>query len=535
MKYPVFLFILCCFLGSCESPEPKKPKPNILWIVAEDQSPHFFPMYGDMTAKLPHLSALAQDGVVFENAYAPVPVCAPARSALITGMYPTTLGTHNMRTYNAYQKDNQPDIGIPSYSPIVPEGVRMFTEYLRLEDYYCTNNAKEDYNFKALVSAWDDSSNAAHWKNRPKDTPFFAVFNFGITHESQIWKQADHPLSVQPEAVPVPPIFPDNDVIRNDLAINYSNLERMDKQIGTLLEELKADGLYENTIIFFYGDHGGPFPRHKRALYETGIKVPLIIKFAGNKNAGTTNDELISFIDFAPTTLSLVGIKPPSVMQGRAAFGSFENPQKRTAVFTSSDRYDEVTDRLRALRYSNYKYIRNFNAEISNALTVKYREQMAMMQNLNEHWKAGTLETDPAKWFRTPKPLEELYDIEKDPYELNNLANDLSLQDTLLLLRNKLNEWIKETNDLGEIPEKELLKKMFPNNKTPQLKALTVEIKQGVVALESEQKDATLVYKSPLDSVWSIYNQPLPQSKNFEAKAVRIGFIDSPIFNHNTP
>ena len=524
------LLLSSLLFSLCTPVEKKTAPPNILWLVAEDQSPDFFPMYGDTTVSLPNLSALASDGVVFSNAYAAVPVCAPSRSALITGMYPSSLGTHNMRTYNAYRADNQPQIGIPSYSPIVPEGVRMFTEHLRAVGYYCTNNAKEDYNFKAPVSAWDESSSKAHWKNRPDGAPFFAVFNFGITHESQIWKQAENPLLVAPEDVPVPPIFPDNEVIRNDLAINYSNIKRLDAQIGTIVQQLKAEGLYENTIIFFYADHGGPFPRHKRALYETGIKVPLMVKFKGNNNAGTRNSDLISFIDYAPSVLSLAGIKPPKVMQGKAAFGPYKNPEKRNVIFTTSDRYDEVTDRLRAVRYSKFKYIRNFNPEISNALPVKYREQMAMMQNLNALWNAGKLEPNVAQWFKTPKPTEELYDIEKDPYELNNLADDLTLKDTLVFLRNKLNQWIKETNDLGEIPEKELLKKMFPNNKTPQLKALTVEIKKEVVLLKSDQKDATLVYKSPLDPVWSIYTKPLPRSEVFEAKAVRIGFMDSPIF-----
>ncbi len=531
----LFLFLSSALFLLIPPIKTKTSPPNIVWLVAEDQSPYFFPMYGDNTAALPYLSSLAEDGVVFSNAYAPVPVCAPSRSALITGMYPTSLGTHNMRTYNAYKKDNQPEIGIPSYSPIVPENVRMFTEYLRAAGYYCTNNSKEDYNFKALVSAWDESSPKAHWEKRPKDAPFFAVFNFGITHESQIWKQADQPLLTTPEEVTVPPIFPDNEVIRKDLAINYSNLQRMDAQIGKIIEQLKAEGLYENTIIFFYSDHGGPFPRHKRALYETGIKVPLIVKFESNKDAGTRNSDLISFIDYAPTVLSLAGIKPPEVMQGKAAFGPYKNPEKTEFIYTSSDRYDEVVDRLRAIRYSKFKYIRNFNPEITNALPNKYREQMAMMQNLNKLWKAGELESNAAKWFQTPKPSEELYNIEEDPYELNNLADVLALQDTLHFLRNKLDEWIVETNDLGEIPEKELVQHFLPNKEAPALDAITAEIKEDVVALKSSQNDATLVYQSPLDNVWKIYTNPLPVSENFRAKAVRIGFTDSPVFTHKTP
>ena len=325
--FKIYVLVFYIFF-SCNDNLFKKSfsKPNILWLVAEDQSPEFFPMYGNKTISLPNLEQLTKDGIIYTNAYAPVPVCAPSRSALITGMYPSTLGTHNMRTYNAYKKFNEPSINIPSYSPIVPEGVRMFTEYLRKQGYYCTNNSKEDYNFKPLASAWDDSSRKAHWKNRPKGTPFFSIFNFGITHESQIWKQTDEPLLVDPDKLIVPPIFPDNDIIRKDLAVNYSNLIKLDKEVGTILNELKSDGLYDNTLIFFYSDHGGPFPRHKRALYETGIKVPLIIKMPHNKNAQNQEKRFVSFIDYAPTLLSFIGIDPPKIMQGKAFLGKHKTP-----------------------------------------------------------------------------------------------------------------------------------------------------------------------------------------------------------------
>ena len=198
--------------------------PNILWLVAEDQSPEFFSMYGNDMISLPNLEKLTRDGTIYTNAYAPVPVCAPSRSALITGMYPSSIGTHNMRTYNAFKDVNEPSINIPSYSPILPEGVKMFTEYLRKAGYYCTNNSKEDYNFKTLPNAWDESGKKAHWKNRPKGIPFFSIFNFGITHESQIWKQSKKPLLVDPSKLIVPPIFPDNHIIRRDLAINFSRI-----------------------------------------------------------------------------------------------------------------------------------------------------------------------------------------------------------------------------------------------------------------------------------------------------------------------
>jgi arylsulfatase A-like enzyme len=510
----------------------KGRQPNIIWLVAEDQSPDFFPMYGDNTIALPHLEVLAKEGVTFMNAYAPVPVCAPARSAIITGMYPTTLGTHNMRTYNAYVTDNQPNIGIPSYSPIVPQGVKMFTEYLRRKGYYCTNGPKEDYNFKKLESAWDESGKEAHWRKRAKGQPFFSVFNFGVCHESQVWARGKDSLFVDPEKLPVPPYFPDNAVIRHDLAVNYSNLKRLDDQVGAILSQLKEDGLYDNSIIFFYGDHGGPFPRHKRALYESGTKVPMIIKFPKNAKASSRDNRFFSFIDLAPTVLSLAGIEPPKVMQGKAQFGPFEVAQKAKYTFHSSDRFDELYDRIRSVRSRRYKYIKNFNPKTSNAMPVAYREQMPMMQNLRLIHAQGKLDTVQALWFQTPKPDEELYDLENDPHELRNLAGNIELQDTLRHLRSVLTDWIIETKDLGEYPEKELVAEWLPYGDPPQLPALEMEVRDSGIFLFSRKSDATILWKRPMDTLWTIYDKPLPTDTSFDAKAERIGYSDSPLLHY---
>jgi arylsulfatase A-like enzyme len=519
-------------IGACNTqgiPKIEKKPPNIIWLVAEDQSPNFFPMYGDSTIKLPSIESLASDGVVFDNAFSPVPVCAPARSALITGMYPTSLGTHNMRTYKAWDKENETSIGIPNYSPIVPEGVKMFTEYLRKEGYYCVNGPKEDYNFAKTEAAWDESSKERDWRKRQKDQPFFAVFNFGVCHESQIWKRSKDSLYVDPETIPIPPYFPNNEVIRHDLAVNYSNLKRLDDQIAEVITQLKEDGLYENSIIFFYGDHGGPFPRHKRALYDSGIKVPLVIKFPKNKYAGNRNGRFISFIDFAPTVLSMAGIEPPKVMQGKAQFGEFEVKKKSDYTFHSSDRFDELYDRLRAVRSLRYKYIKSFNTQISHAMPVSYREQMPMMQNLRELYAKGTLNENQEFWLHPTKSEEELYDLENDPYELHNLAGIPEFQDTLLHLRKVMKEWIKETNDLGQFPEKELIAKWLPEGKQLKLPPLEMEESDIGILLISKQSDATIIWKRPKDSIWHIYDSPLPLETAFEAKAERIGYLDSEI------
>lgn len=532
-----YLFLLVIFLNiwmGCSPEDTLREKenqlPNIIWLVAEDQSPEFYSMYGNPTANTPNLDSLALHGVVYENAYAPVPVCAPARSAIITGMYPSSLGTHNMRTFNAYNPANQSDANISSYSPIVPSQVRMFTEYLRAAGYYCTNNAKEDYNFKTLSSAWDESSREATWRNRPEGAPFFAVFNFGITHESQVWAQGDNELLVTPESVSVPPVFPDNDTIRKDLAVNYSNIIRMDQQIGAIIDQLKEDGLYEDSYIFFYGDHGGPFPRYKRALYETGLKVPFIVKLPGRAEASTRSDRLISFIDLAPTMLSIAGISIPEYIQGRAFLGDQTPTEAPEFVFATSDRFDGQVDRLRAVRHKNFKYIRNYNRRISNALPVVYREQMPMMRNLMQLFKEGQLEESVARWFKTPKPAEELYDIENDPYELNNLAGDRTYRDTLEFLREVVNDWIIETKDLGEIDEKELMESWLNDRKQPVLEPLIVELEGDGLHFMHAVEDATIIWKHPSETVWRIYTSPLSNQESIEAKAVRIGFEDSPVY-----
>lgn len=529
-KRNTFLLLLlsCCF-PACQNGDSteKVDPPNIIWLVAEDQSPQFFPMYGDSTIALPNLSQLAQDGVVFKNAYSPVPVCAPARSAIITGLYPTSLGTHNMRTYKKWSEENEPSIEIPNYSPLVPQGVRMFTEYLRKEGYYCSNNAKEDYNFRMLPSAWDDSSEKAHWRNRTDNKPFFSVFNFGVCHESGIWRNGDKELYVSSDSLNVPPYFPDTPVVRHDMAVNYSNLKRLDEQIGEVIQQLKEDGLYENSIIFFYSDHGGPFPRHKRALYETGIKVPLIVKFQGNQRSSKEDDRMMSFIDFAPTVLSFAGIEPPKVMQGIAHFGKYKKEKRHKYIFATSDRFDEQTDRLRAVRSEGFKYIRSYKPELPHALPVSYREQMPMMQELNTLFQEGKLNDEVAAWLKAPKPEEELYDLKKDPYELTNLAQTSSYQDTLIQLREVLNNWIDETNDLGKYPETDLLAKWFPAGEPPKLPATEMLEKDGLIRLINAAHDATLIWKREQDSVWTIYKDPIPVSQSFMAKAVRIGYEDS--------
>ncbi len=527
------LVVMALLVLGCEQEQslPKdKYQPNIIWLVAEDQAPEWFPMYGNTTVPLPALEGLAQDGIVYTNAVAPVPVCAPARSAIITGMYPTTLGTHNMRTYTPWRQINQPTLdSLRSYSPIVPQGVRMFTEYLREAGYYTVNGPKEDYNFEKTDASWDESSRTRHWRHRKEGQPFFAVFNFAVCHESQIWARGSDSLFVDPNTVPVPPIFPDTEVVRHDLAVNYSNLVRLDRQVEEVIVQLKEDGLYEDAIIFFYGDHGGPFPRYKRALYDTGLTVPMVVKLPKKARAGERDDTLFSFLDLAPTVLSLVGLEPPKVMQGDALLGDYATSKEKEYTFHSSDRFDEVYDRLRAVRSKRYKYIKSYDTALSHALPVSYREQMSMMRELRTLYAEGKLNEDQSKWLRETKPAEELYDLVNDPYELHNLAQEPALKDTLDHYRQVLDTWVAKTHDLGEIPEKELIADWFPNGNAPKLPPLEMEAVAGTIKLHSKHSDATIVWKTVHDSIWHIYTQPLPDTLVIEAKAERIGYEDSEV------
>ena len=290
-----------------------------------------------------------------------------------------------------------------------------------------------------------------------KGPTFFAVFNFGVTHESSIWNRDKKKLKVDPNILKVPPVFPDDSITRHALAVNYSNLIEMDIQMGKIIDRLKKENLYDNTYIFFYSDHGGPFPRHKRAIYETGTKVPFIVKFPkGFKTDDKRNNDMLSFIDFAPTILSIAGIDIPKIYQGKPFLGAKKSLKKRKYLFTASDRFDELTDRIRAVKSKRFKYVRNYNIEKPHALNVVYRTQMNLMKHLNELNKSNSLSDKQKLWFQVPKRPEEFYDLENDPFELNNLIEDEKFAPHINELKLQLDSWLKNINDLGGIPEKEL-------------------------------------------------------------------------------
>ena len=427
-------------LNSCMG---QSDSPNILWLVSEDNSP-LLGCYGDKNADTPNLDKLASEGILYENAFANAPVCAPARSTLATGMYASSLGTHHIRSKNP----------IPGY-------VKFLGNYLREAGYYCSNNSKEDYNVQSKPDGCrDESSKKATYRNRQPDQPFFAVFNHGVSHESSLHKMQPE-LKHDPAKMEIPPYHPDTPEIRRDWAQYYDKVTEMDRQIGEKLKQLEADGLSEDTIVVYFSDHGGVTTRSKRYLYDTGTHIPLIIRFPKKYRhlapgtPGTRTDRLVSFVDFAPTMLSLAGIPIPEHMQGEAFLGK-QQQAPRDYVYLFRGRMDERYDMMRAVRDKRYKYIRNYMPHRIYGQRLNYLWRMKTTQVWEAYYKSGKAK-GPQRFFWETKPMEELYDTQNDPWEVNNLADDPANKEILERMRKVNNEWLLEIHDAGFIPEGEMV------------------------------------------------------------------------------
>ncbi len=532
VKYLILAAVIFC--SSCSSPSTTKDessRPNILWLVAEDLSP-YLAAFGDSTVVTPNISRLAAEGIRYTNAFSVSGVCAPSRAALATGMYPTRIGATHMRTMGNIKFLPE---GIVPYEAMPSADVKMHSEYLRRAGYYCSNNPKEDYQFNKTLTAWDESSREAHWRNKKEGQPFFAIFNFQVCHESQIWARAEDSLWVADDLeVPIPPYLPDNEVGQRDMRRMYSNILEMDHQVGEILRQLEEDGYLNNTIIFWYGDHGGPLPRQKRLLYESGVKVPLIIRYPDKARAGEIDDRLVSFIDFKPTLLSLAGIEPPAYLDGRAFAGEFEAPTKRKYIHGAADRFDAQYDQIRMVRDSRYKYLRNYRPEQGYYLEVKYREQMAVMQELLRMRDNGELDEYQAQWFRESKPEEELFDTWQDPHELFNLAADPAYGEKLAELGKECDRWIEETGDMGLMNEHDYIESIWPGGIQPVTLDPVLSQKGQHISLSCETEGASIGYQVlsqgqlPAES-WTVYTESfdLDEGAQLVVVAHRIGYKPS--------
>ena len=512
--FSLFLFVCTYCIG--------QESPNFLWLVCEDQS-LFFSMYGDSSANTPNLNQLAKDGIVYQNCYTTSPVCAPSRSSLITGMYPTTLGTQHMRAYKKVVENNSINLhnSLPYYSAKPKKRIRFFTEDLRAKGYYCTNNSKEDYNMITSPLAWDESSQVAHWRNRKKGQPFFSVFNFNVTHESNVWENKTSYSKDELENVLLPIFFPNDDGIKSDILTNYKNIKKLDNQIGVIIDQLKTDSLYENTIIFFFSDHGGPFPRYKRSIYETGIRVPMLAKWIDD-TCRANNYQLVSFVDFAPTILDAANIERKFPFDGV----SFFKKDQRKYVYAAIDRFDESIDMRRSIRDSSFKLI--YNGDITTPVfkPVIYRQQMKTMQVLDSLQQKHELNTYFSNWFSKNKDRFELYELSKDYFETNNLIHNPKYELIYKTLHHHLFTWM-EDSDFGNMSESDMLDLMFTSSfSIPNLNMPKLIINDLGYLIESNNLYTSVGWRNKNEKVWNIYtaNELIHPTDDFEVVLFRPGY-----------
>jgi len=424
-------------------------RPNILWITSEDNSASFVGCYGNDFATTPNIDNLAKEGFLYSRAYANAPVCSPMRNTIITGVYACSAGNQYMRSFNK-KSDN----------------LREYPEYLRESGYYCTNNSKCDYNFadkSKWGNVWDICSNTASYKTRKPGQPFFAIFNLLITHESQIHKSIPtSKLRHDPNKVILPPYHPDTKDIRHDWAQYYDKVEDMDAQVGDLLKELDESGEAENTIVIYCSDHGGVLPRSKRFIYETGTHVPFVVRIPKkfkylfpSQKTNSKVERIVSFVDMAPTFLSIAGIPIPEQMQGHAFLGK-EKTAEPEYSYMFRDRMDERFDMCRAVRDKKFRYIRNYMPYRPLGQHLNYLWKAPSMRSWEKEYKAGHCNAIQSAFFEE-KPVEEFYDTANDPWEVKNLANDPACKKDLLRMRKACIDWSKKIYDTGFITENELL------------------------------------------------------------------------------
>jgi arylsulfatase A-like enzyme len=419
------------------------PKPNILWITCEDIGPELHSC-GNAYSVTPNLDELATRSTIFMNAWSNAPVCAPARTTIISGMYAPATGGEHMR----------------SMIPMPPRD-RMYPQYLRDAGYYCTNNSKEDYNLEKPGKVWDESSKTAHWRNRPAGQPFFAIFNLLITHESQI-RTRPHVYVHDPAKARVPAYMPDTPEVRKDWAQYYDNITTMDGQAAKILKELKDDGLEKDTIVFFYGDHGSGMPRSKRWPYNSGLNVCILLHVPDKYKQhappeykpGTHSDRLVSFVDLAPTVIGIAGNKPPANMQGLAFAGLHQTPP-RDHIHGFRGRMDERYDLVRSVRDKRYIYIRNYMPHKIYGQYIAFMFETPTTRVWRKLYDEGKLKP-PQTYFWEKKPPEELYDLEMDRDEVNNLADSPQHSAILQRLKKAQRDHMVAIRDVGFLPEDEL-------------------------------------------------------------------------------
>jgi uncharacterized sulfatase len=424
-------------LWAARSNAAPESRPNILWLISEDTSPDFG-CYGHPLVQSPNIDQLAAEGTRYHAAFATAPVCSAARSAMMTGMYQTSIGAHNHRSHRE-----------DAYT--LPAPAEVITKYFRDAGYFVSNGhgvkwdkpGKTDFNFAPSTTPFDGTD----WRQRKAGQPFLAQYNFSMTHRAF---ERDPERPIDPAKVDLPPYYPDAPLLRRDWADYLESAQVLDRQVGALLKRLEEDGLADNTIIVYHGDHGQAHVRGKQWLYDSGIRVPLIVRKPGGAGAGTVSEELVSLLDLAPTLMQWAGIEPPPHLHGR----SLDLGAPREHIVCARDRCDEAVDRIRSVRTKQFKYIRNFYPERPYLQFNAYKKKQYPAVSVLELWqKEGKLTEVQQLFMAATRPEEELYDLTDDPHEVKDLAKDPAHQETLKKLRARLDEWIKETGDLGALPE----------------------------------------------------------------------------------
>jgi arylsulfatase A-like enzyme len=472
MHSSIMLSVVWVFASGCgtidvavDASSELKAKPNILWIIAEDFGPELS-CYGTKQVWTPNIDGLARDGVRYTRAFTVTPVCSTSRSAFMTGMYATTIGVHNHRSH---RKDGY----------TLPKGVKVITDRLRKAGYFTANvrnlagkakggfyrgTGKTDWNFRYGAGKPFDS---AKWADLKGHQPFYAQINFSETHRGAAWNNAHKNIekTADPSKVELPPYYPDHPTARKDWAQYLNTAMALDKKVGYVLKKLEEDGLADNTIVMFFGDHGRAMVRGKQWCYDSGLHVPLVIRWPKGMKApkqiekGKVDGRIIASIDLAATTLALAGVDKPQGMEGRVFLGDAADSDRRY-VFGTRDRCDETVFRIRTVRDARYRYIRNFMPERPFLQINRYKErQYPMIKLMRELHAKGELAPLPSVLLAKKRPKEELYDIDVDPWETKNLAAAPEHAKTVARLRTTLENWIESSKDQGRTPEKERAKR----------------------------------------------------------------------------
>ncbi len=553
----VAFVLLAILVAAAAAPaRAAEPRPNILLLLAEDLGPRVA-AFGDPVAVTPRLDQLAQEGTRYTRVFTTAGVCAPSRAALLTGVHAISTGSQHMRTSDK------------GYRSVPPPEVKAFPELLRAAGYATFTDFKLDYQFSGTRSGsgpftvWEDEGFGTHWRDLEGDRPFFGLVNFLETHESGVFPRPAWPRSaahavmqlvhlflhrghdevVRPADVPLPPYYPDTPLVRADVARHYNNVHRMDERVGEILDQLEADGLLDSTVVIWTTDHGDGLPRAKRELFDSGIHVPMIVRWPPSlrppgAEPGGEDERLVSFVDLAPTILALAGAPVPEWMDGQVFVGPQSAPERPT-VFASRDRIDESEDRQRAVRDARYKYIRSYRPGTPGATHLAWRDVLDSMRELWAHHERGELEGAAALWFE-PRPEESLYDTWSDPHEVRDLARDLEYAPVLARLRGALDAWLAQRVDWGVVPEDRMIKDMWPGGEEPVTAEPVIEIlgteAEPRVRLSTTTPGASLGYRVE-GGPWRLYTVSFPASPGtrIEARAVRYGWAASASVRASVP